>query len=311
MAKKKSAVFLNSNYPTKLKFKKFFLPRSIFKGTCFTEVFSYSKSSFSVGLKINWKKLTFNAFKLSNAVRLNQPYKKIIFRATGPVFVNENTLKGLKRLLAPYFRGKRLKKISSIFIPVRSNFTFTKKPSAVRIGGGVGKKPRLTGFFLKSGQPLLTIYTKRSLPILRRLHSLRKKFSTRFNCFCLLQLFMIFKNSKIRIVDNTGAKFAKYIGSYKFNILHKYVGSIFITSLKKVVPRKKLKKGALFRAFTIRVRFPVFRIDGMHVSTSANRAILFKGADNIPITNRLRGYVMLEVFFNPLFQFPNITVYTL
>lgn len=122
---------------------------------------------------------------------------------------------------------------------------------------------------------------------------------------------MIFKNSKLRIVDNTGAKLAKYIGSYKFNEIHKYVGSIFITSLRKVVPRRKLKKGALFRAFTIRVRFPIFRINGFYISTSANRAILFRGTDNIPITNRLRGYVMLEVFFNPLFQFPNITVYTL
>lgn len=122
---------------------------------------------------------------------------------------------------------------------------------------------------------------------------------------------MIFKNSKIRIVDNTGAKFAKYIGSYKFNTIQKRVGSIFITSLKKVAPRRKLKKGALFRAFTIRTRFPIFRINGLYVSTSANRAILFKGADDMPITNRLRGYVMLEVFFSPRFQFPNITVYTL
>lgn len=187
MAKKKSAAFINSNYPTKLKFKKFFLPRSIFKGLRFTEVFSYSRSSFSVGLKLDRQTLTFNAFKLSNFIRLTQPYKKIIFRSTKSVFVNENTLKGLKRLLAPYFRGKRLKKISSIFFVTHSNFTFTKKPSAVRIGGGVGKKPRLSGFFLKPGQPLLTIYTKKPAPILSRLHSLRKKFSAQFNCFRLLK----------------------------------------------------------------------------------------------------------------------------
>jgi ribosomal protein L14 len=122
---------------------------------------------------------------------------------------------------------------------------------------------------------------------------------------------MICKNSKIRIVDNTGAKIAKYIGSYKFNEIHKRVGMIFITSLKRVTPRKKLRKGTLFRAFTIRVRFSTFRINGFYISTSANRAILFKGSDNIPITNRLKSYVMLEVFFNSLFQFPNITVYAL
>lgn len=187
--KKKTAIFINPSYPTKLKFKKFFLSRSIFKSVKFTEIFSYSKSAFSVGLKMNWQRLTFNTFKFSNLVRLTQPYKKIVFRPIQPVFVNENTLKGLKRLLAPYFRGKRLKKISSIFITSQSNFTFTKKPSAVRMGGGVGKKPRLTGFFLKPGQPLLTIYTKQPSPILKRLFSLRKKFSVRFSCFCILSFY--------------------------------------------------------------------------------------------------------------------------
>lgn len=122
---------------------------------------------------------------------------------------------------------------------------------------------------------------------------------------------MISKNSKIKIIDNTGARIVKYIGSYKFNNIQSTVGTLFITSLKKVVPRRKLKKGGLFRAFMVRVRFPIFRPNGFHLSTSANRAVLFKGADNLPITNRLRGYVILEVFFRPLFQFPNITVYVL
>jgi hypothetical protein len=185
MAKKKSAVFINFNYPKKLKFKKFFLPNSIFKGVKFIEMFSYSKSAFSVGLKMNRQKLSFNSLRFSNFIRLTQPYKKIVFRPIKSVFVNENTLKGFKRLLAPYFRGKRLKKISSIFITIRSNFTFTKKPSAVRIGGGVGKKPRLSGFFLKPGQPLLTIYTKKPASILKRLFSLRKKFSVPFIPFLL------------------------------------------------------------------------------------------------------------------------------
>lgn len=122
---------------------------------------------------------------------------------------------------------------------------------------------------------------------------------------------MITKNSIIRVIDNTGARLIKYIGDYKFNIIHKSVGALFITSLKKVVPKRKLKKGMLFRAFTVRVRFPIFRPNGFYLSTSANRAVLFKTSDLTPITNRLKGYVILEVFFNPLFQFPNITVYTL
>lgn len=181
MAKKKTATFTFSKYPTKLKFKKLFLPKSTVHGNKILELFSYSKAAFASQLKFKWQKLSASAFRLTNFTNLKQPYRKIIFRSSSYCFVNENTIKGVRRLLAPYFRGKKLKKISSIFSTVTSNYTFTKKPSAVRIGGGVGKKPRISGFFVKPGQSILTIYTRQPLSIRKRLISLSKKFPIKFS----------------------------------------------------------------------------------------------------------------------------------
>lgn len=174
--KKKLAVFIFPKYPSKSKFKKFFIFKSSFKSIRFVEAFSYSQSSFNLSSKLNWKKMSGSAFFSSKVIRFFQPYRKVIFRSTQHGFINENTLKGLRRLLAPYFRGKRLKKISALSITSFTNYTFTRKPSAVRIGGGVGKKPRLSGFNIRPGQPILAIYTRQPYPIFKRLQSLKKKF---------------------------------------------------------------------------------------------------------------------------------------
>lgn len=185
MAKKKAAIFSFPKYPTKLKFKKIFISKSAAKTVKRIEIFSYSQSSFNLKIKFNWIKMTPASFFSSNFIRLTNPYKKIVFRSREHKFVNENTIKGLKRLLAPNFRGKRLKKLSAIFFTRQANYTFTKKPSAVRIGGGVGKKPRLSGFYIHPGQSILTIYTRQPKLLLMRLKSLRKKLPGKFDPFVL------------------------------------------------------------------------------------------------------------------------------
>ena len=196
IAKKKIATFSFPRYPNKLKFKKFFISKSAFKTKTNVEIFSYSRSAFNLKINYSWVKFTPSMLFSSNFARLTYPYRKIIFRSLKYRFINENTIKGLKRLLAPNFRGKKLKKNSAIFFSRSSTFTFTKKPSAVRIGGGVGKKPRLSGFHIRPGQPLLTIYTNRPNVFLSRLKSLRKKFSGRFKTFVILFIFF-FENLKI------------------------------------------------------------------------------------------------------------------
>jgi|688.fasta_scaffold1631341_1 ribosomal protein L14 len=120
----------------------------------------------------------------------------------------------------------------------------------------------------------------------------------------------MYKNAKIKIVDNTGAKSLKLIGTYKFNNVYRKVASMFSSSLSSVVPRRKLKTGAIFRGYTIRSRFPTYRFSGLRLFSSATRTLLFKHADNLPVANRVKGYLMLEVFLNFQVNFPAITIYT-
>jgi ribosomal protein L14 len=121
---------------------------------------------------------------------------------------------------------------------------------------------------------------------------------------------MLFKEALIGLTDNTGAKLVKVIGTYKFNLIFSRIGSLFISSLNKVLPRRKLRKGSLFRAYTVRVRFPTYRDSGFYIFCSTNKAVLFKTAENLPVANRVKGYVLIEIFFNNKVPFPNVTIYS-
>jgi ribosomal protein L14 len=117
-------------------------------------------------------------------------------------------------------------------------------------------------------------------------------------------------NSKLKIIDNTGARLLKLIGIYKFNNVFTKVASIFVSSLSKVTPRRKLKTGSIFRAYTVRARFPTYRLSGLRIFSSASRSMLFKNLDNVPVANRVKGYLLIEVFSNFQVVFPAITIYT-
>jgi len=119
----------------------------------------------------------------------------------------------------------------------------------------------------------------------------------------------MYKEAQLFISDNTGAKKLKLIGTYKFHNVYRTTASLFISALSKVAPKRKLKKGSLFRAFTIRTRFVTTRYNGFGLASSSNRAILFKPSDLVPLANRLKGYVVIEVFVSKHVSFPAITIY--
>lgn len=191
MAKKKksSSVLLQQTYKVKQHFKKFFLPKSVSRGVKIVDIFSYSNNFFKAPRLFNVKRSSPKLFFYRSVTKIFNPYRKIIFRSSQYSFIKEGTIKGVKRLLAPLFRGKKLKTISMIFTTKFSTFSFTKKPSAVRMGGGVGKKARVSGFFVRPGEALFTIYTRSPHPILSRFNSLKKKFS--FKTICTVHLNLI------------------------------------------------------------------------------------------------------------------------
>lgn len=168
-------------YKSKQKFKKFFFPR-FFR---FSPVLnSFSPSSFSTQLPVILRSRNFLLQRVSFSryfkrlfTRKSRTIFKVVLVSKSFFFINQITMVAIKRLLSPFVRGQQLKKITQIFFPNFSTFNFTKKPLAVRMGGGVGKKIRKTGFFVCPGSSLIVVYTKKPSPIRRRLEQLQKKFS--------------------------------------------------------------------------------------------------------------------------------------
>lgn len=168
-------------YKVKQKFKKFFFP-NFFKTS--PQFSTFSIDYFYKNIPIVIKPKSFLIPRSSVTGYFNRLFfkkKRVVFKikmvSKRYFFVNQMTIIVIKRLIAPFVRGQQMKKATQIFFTKYSTFNFTKKPLAVRIGGGVGKKIRKTGFFVQPGSLIITIYTKNPLPIYTRLTKLRKKFS--------------------------------------------------------------------------------------------------------------------------------------
>lgn len=168
-------------YKAKQKFKKFFFP-NFFKTSPQFSTFSvdYFYKNIPIGIKPKsflMPRISVKGYFNRLFFRKKRTVFKIIVVSKKYFFVNQMTIVVIKRLMAPFVRGQQLKKATQIFFTKYSTFNFTKKPLAVRIGGGVGKKIRKTGFFVQPGSVIITIYTKNPIPIYNRLNRLRKKFS--------------------------------------------------------------------------------------------------------------------------------------
>jgi len=108
---------------------------------------------------------------------------------------------------------------------------------------------------------------------------------------------MLFVQSKIKIVDNSGAKIGRIIkvltppsmnGRIKANL-----GSLILLSLKKVLPFKKVKKGNIYHAIFIRSKQVVVRVIGL-LSFEYNSCVLLNKKLE-PIASRVNGIVAKEI----------------
>lgn len=64
---------------------------------------------------------------------------------------------------------------------------------------------------------------------------------------------MIKIGTRIKVIDNSGAKFGRCIGVYKNQEFAK-LGDIILITIKKVRPNKKVKKGEKHKAMVIRIK---------------------------------------------------------
>lgn len=116
-------------------------------------------------------------------------------------------------------------------------------------------------------------------------------------------------NTKLSIVDNSGVSKFRVISFYR--IQKGVIGQLCVGSLNRVKPRRKLKKGQIFRAILVQSRRPVSRRMGFYIRSLASRSILMKRNEYIPLASRLNGYFFAELRAIRDFKFSTVTIYSL
>lgn len=106
---------------------------------------------------------------------------------------------------------------------------------------------------------------------------------------------MIQMQTLLKVADNSGALVAqciKVLGGSKRNIA--VVGDRIIVSIKKVHPKSKIKKGAVYTAVIVRTRSCVKRPDGSKIRFDSNAVVLINKAGE-PLATRIFGPVTREL----------------
>ena len=106
---------------------------------------------------------------------------------------------------------------------------------------------------------------------------------------------MIQEQSRLKIVDNTGAQEIMVIrvlgGS---NRRYGYLGDIVIASVKKAVPNSPIKKGDIVKAVIVRTKKEYKRKDGTVIRFDDNAAVIIDPAGE-PKGTRVFGPVAKEL----------------
>ncbi len=106
---------------------------------------------------------------------------------------------------------------------------------------------------------------------------------------------MIQMQSKLSVADNSGAQIVqciKVLGGSKRKVAS--VGDIIVVSVKKAIPRGKVKKGDVHRAVIVRTAKEIHRADGSAIRFDRNAAVLINKQGE-PIGTRIFGPVTREL----------------
>jgi large subunit ribosomal protein L14 len=103
---------------------------------------------------------------------------------------------------------------------------------------------------------------------------------------------MIQVGTYLEIMDNSGGKTAQCIRVMKKD--RAKVGDIILVTIKKALPRHRVKKGTLHRALVIHTKKSLKRLDGSSIQNDQNRAILLTAQDN-PVGTRVTGSFNYEI----------------
>lgn len=105
---------------------------------------------------------------------------------------------------------------------------------------------------------------------------------------------MIQAESKLRVVDNSGAKLVecfKVLGGSRRR--YAKVGDIIVASVKEAEPRSAVKKKEVVKAVIVRQKSTIHRKDGTHIRFDENAVVVLEG--NEPRATRIFGPIAREV----------------
>lgn len=106
---------------------------------------------------------------------------------------------------------------------------------------------------------------------------------------------MIQAESRLRVVDNTGAKEAlciKVLGGSKRR--YASVGDVIVVSIKEALPQGTIKKKSVQKAVVVRVAAEIRREDGTYVRSDDNACVIIN-EDGEPRGTRVFGPVFREL----------------
>jgi len=106
---------------------------------------------------------------------------------------------------------------------------------------------------------------------------------------------MIQMQSTLQVADNSGAQLVqciKVLGGSHRQVAS--IGDVIVVSIKKAIPRGKVKKGDVHRAVIVRTAKEIHRVDGSSIRFDRNAAVLLN-KQNEPIGTRIFGPVTREL----------------
>lgn len=103
---------------------------------------------------------------------------------------------------------------------------------------------------------------------------------------------MIYKETVLKVADNSGAKEALCFGIYEGSCAK--IGHKIMVSVQSAAPRGKVKKGDKCKAIVVRTKSPLRRKFGDDVSFDDNAIVLIDDKGE-PIGTRVLGLVPREV----------------
>jgi large subunit ribosomal protein L14 len=105
---------------------------------------------------------------------------------------------------------------------------------------------------------------------------------------------MVMIGTKLKVVDNTGAKTARCIKVLGTNYREGWIGDQLIVAIQRIRWRKLAKKHEIYKAVLVGHRKKKLRSNGMWISFIKNCIILVDQRKN-PIGSRIFGSIPIEL----------------